>query len=64
MDERERLLAADLPGTDLLALDPASQSAQKLLAARILTGVNGDMHAHNISRSEDLVQGNFSARGD
>jgi len=44
MDQGQRLLASELPGPDLLPLDPPLQCAQETLPTRVLTGVDRNLH--------------------
>src|ERR1700694_3953246 len=49
--QREGRQLLDLPGADLFILQAALQGGDEFLAARILFGVDGDLHAHMIPSS-------------
>lgn len=42
--QRQGALPPNLPGPDLLSLDPALQGAQEALPTRVLSGVDGNLH--------------------
>ena len=44
MDQREGAPPPNLPGTDLLSLDPALKGAQEALPSRVLASVDGNLH--------------------
>src|ERR1700694_784312 len=48
MHQGKRRQLLDLPGADLFILQAALQGGDEFLAARIVVGVDGDLHAHMI----------------
>src|SRR5260370_11581396 len=49
MDQRQRVLAPDLPGPDLLALDPPLQGGQEALPPRVLARIDRNLHGRTIA---------------
>jgi len=50
MDQRQRVLAPDLPGPDLLPVDSPLQGGQEALPARVLACIDRNLHARTIAR--------------
>src|ERR1700694_2984953 len=50
MDQRQRVLTPNLPGPDLLPLDPPLQGGQEALPTRVLACIDRNLHARTIAR--------------